>query len=321
MPTLHLAHQGSKLSLRTGRLLAIGPDGEVLGHAPARKIRRVVVHGNVGLTTPALTFLLKQGASVTYLSTTGRFYGMAAALPFPDPMRLIRQFEIGKTATGLVLAKSFVRAKLASQVEYLRRQGAATDRLESMKDLGRRLERARELNKVRGIEGMASRLYFETVASLHPNLGFEKRLRRPPRDAVNAALSYGYAMLLGLVTTSLMQAGLHPEIGILHATGRRRPALALDLMEEFRVAVVDVPVFSGFLRGQLDARQATLSSKGVLLGDALKKTLIESIEKRLSSPSPLAGKRYRDLIFEQGERLAASIVHGRPYRSFYLRRG
>lgn len=318
---MHLANQGSKLRLRSGRLVVTGPDGAVLGSVPARKVRRVVVHGNVGITTPALTFLLRQEVTVTFVSLSGRMYGMAASLPLPAADRIAKQLELARSGYALEFARAFVQAKISSQIEHLRRKGESGRTIQEIRSWLRQLERTATLEKVRGLEGMASRLYFSRLASLLPQLGFEKRLRRPPRDAVNATLSYGYAMLLGTVASALVHAGLHTEIGLLHVTGRRKPSLALDLMEEFRVAMVDIPVISGFLRGRLRASEAVVTQNGVVLGDELKKNLIEIFEERLASPSPVGKKSYEELIFYQAERLAAAIVHGKRYRPFVLPRG
>ncbi|BBL83272.1 hypothetical protein TthAA37_21570 (plasmid) [Thermus thermophilus] len=92
-----------------------------------------------------------------------------------------------------------------------------------------RAEGALGLERLRGAEGEGSRAYFQGLARLLGPYGFGGRTRRPPRDPVNAALSYGYALLLGRVLVAVRLAGLHPEVGFLQAEGRRSPALALYL--------------------------------------------------------------------------------------------
>ena len=317
MPTLHLVHQGARLRIRSGRLLLTDRDGEELQSVPARKVRRVVVHGNVGLTTPAFVYLLKRGAEIAFISTDGRLYGLASSWPWPSPERIARQFSFSSSPRALQVAKEMVRAKLSSQLEYLRRRGVPASELGWGKELLRRVQHARGLDRLRGLEGLGSRLYFRTMALRHPNLGFEARRRRPPKDTVNAALSYAYAILLSVALSAVTHAGLHPEIGVLHATGRRRPSLALDLMEEFRVPVVDIPIFSAFFQGELKRTDALVAERGVMLTEQAKRVVISRVERRLASPSP-RGVTYLELVFRQAERLGGAIVHGKAYQAFSL---
>jgi len=317
MSTLHLLHQGARLRLRSGRLVLTDTEDRALLSVPARKIRRVVVHGNIGFTTPAFVFLLQNGATITFVSLHGRLYGLAGNLPLPSPERIAKQLSFVRTHDALLLAKAIVRAKLQSQMEYLRRKGLRAHDLKQGEWLLQRLERARDVNQLRGIEGMGSRFYFQALARLHPTLGFEGRRRRPPRDPVNAALSYAYTLLLGVATSAVTHAGLHPEVGILHVTGRRRPSLALDLMEEFRVPVVDIPVFAAFSRGDLDRRDAQVVGRGIYIGHENKRKLINLIERRLRSR--VRGRvSYQELIFQQAERLAAAVIYGKKYQAFSL---
>ena len=293
MPTLHLLHQGAKLRLRAGRLLLEAEDGGRLLSVPARKVRRVVVHGNVGFTTPALVFLLKNRATIAFVSMSGGLYGLASSLPWPAPDRIARQLAFEGTAPALELARTLVRAKLSSQVEYLRRQGVPSASLEWGRELLSRLRQASSLDGIRGLEGLGSRLYFQELGRLSPDLGFDGRRRRPPRDPVNAALSYAYTLLLGVATSAVMHAGLHPEIGVLHATGRRRPSLALDLMEELRPLVGDSVVLTLLNKGEVKEGHFVSRADGCNLTSAGRKAVLRAYERRLREEirHPLFGYR------------------------------
>lgn len=319
MPTLHLTPQGAKLRLRAGRLLLEDRDGQPILSAPARKVRRVAVHGNVSLTTPALNFLLKNNGSVYFISQQGKLYGQAASFALPDPKRIVRQLSLSPEEQ-LEIARAILLAKVRSQSEYLRRSGVALSET-ALPHWASKLRTAQNLDKLRGFEGAASRAYFELLAGPLSALGFSGRRRRPPTDPVNAALSYGYAILLSLTTTALLVAEVHPEIGVLHTTGRRKPALALDLMEEFRVAVVDAPIVRAFKRGWLNHGDARREGNAVLLNDEGKKKVIEALETRLSFVPAGEKDDYRGLVFRQAERLAAAIVHAKPYSGYFLIRG
>ncbi|WP_448567850.1 CRISPR-associated endonuclease Cas1 [Thermus sp.] len=312
--TLHLTHQGATLRLRAGRLL-LEKDGTTLADFPARQVRQVALWGHVRLSTPALTFLLRQGVPVLYLSMEGYLYGVAAAFADPDPAHLRAQLS----APPLPLARAFVTGKLRSAHALLSRYGLS--QAKAVEEALAQVERAQTLETLRGVEGLGSRAYFAGLTELLGLHGFSGRTRRPPKDPVNAAFSYGYALLLGRALLALRLAGLHPEVGFLHAEGRRNPALALDLMEEFRVPVVDQVVLAAFRRGQLTPAHAEPRQGGVYLNEEGKKRLIALLETRLAEEAthPLGfRKAYGELIELQAHRLKAALLGRKEYTPFYL---
>ena len=320
MPTLYLTHQGAKLRLRKGRLILESPEDEVLLELPARKVRRVLVFGNISLTSPALAFLLRRGARVFFLSQTGTFYGYAAGAAPPSPARIKKQLEVAQGPRSLDIARAIVEAKVRSQREALRRYGFKADELEPLDEVLKRIQSISNKDLLRGLEGTASRHYFRLVAKSLKDVPFEHRRKRPPKDPVNAALSYAYAVLYSLALSAVQAAELHPEIGVFHATGRRRASLALDLMEEFRVPLVDIPVFAAFRRGHLKPSHTEIGDHAVLLNDEGKKTLLQLLEERLHETPSGKKTNYLTFVFKQAERLASAIIHDKPYHAFVFGR-
>ena len=325
MAVLHLLEQNATLRLRAGRL-TVEIDGATLRDAPARKVRLVVLHGNVRLTTPALTFFLRQGAPVLYCSQDGKLYGVATSRELAPAVRLRAQFGALGSDTQRRLAQSFVLSKLRSSRAVLERFAPKHDsagvQLEALSRLQAQAESCSDIARLRGYEGMGARCYY---AGLHGPLaafGFTGRNRRPPKDPVNAALSYGYALLLARVLLAVQSAGLHPEVGLLHAETRRNPALALDLMEEFRVPVVDLSVMRAFLKGELrPLEHFEDQAGGIYLNEAGRKALIPLLEARFLADArhPNGSTRsFGDTIFTQAQRLAAALERSSPYPAFYL---
>lgn len=320
--TLHLQEQGSTLRLRSGRL-RLEVDEQVIAEVPARKVRGVVVWGNVRLTTPALAFLLRQGVGVWYASLEGQLYGHASGPPSLSPALLRAQLRAQERP--LELARRFVEGKLRSGLAVLQRVSRRVPTLAGQRELEQALAalpHVPDLERLRGLEGNAARAYFRALQPVLEPYGFSGRNRRPPTDALNAALSYGYALLLGRVLLALRLAGLHPELGLLHAEGRRNPSLAFDLMEEFRVPVVDVVVISAFLRGELSPGvHAEARDGGVYLNDTGRKTLLRLLEERFSKEAqhPLGFRQpYHRLIETQASRLKAALLEREPYSPYYL---
>lgn len=312
---LHLLTQGATLRLRQGRLL-LEREGTVLRSYPVRQVRQVVVWGHVRLSTPAFTFLLRQGVPVLFLSLEGFLYGMAGSPLDLHPDHLRAQFS----QDPLPLARAFVVGKLRSAVAMLQRYG-----LPGREAVAEALEyalRSPQLDRLRGAEGLGSRAYFAGLGQLLAQYGFQGRTRRPPRDPVNAALSYGYALLLGRALLAVRLAGLHPEVGFLHGEGRRQPALALDLMEEFRIPVVDAVVVQAFRRGKLLPSHAEERNGGVFLNEEGRRTLITLLEERFQEEAthPLGPRKtYGELLEMQAYRLKGAILSGKPYSPFYLK--
>jgi CRISPR-associated protein Cas1 len=117
------------------------------------------------------------------------------------------------------------------------------------------VDRADSLAVLLGLEGNLSALYFGAFShllkdDLPPELQFNGRNRRPPRDCCNALLSFGYALLLKDVMNAILTVGLEPALGFYHQPRTQAPPLALDLMEIFRVPLVDMPIVASLNRGQ-----------------------------------------------------------------------
>ncbi|MBS3933819.1 MAG: CRISPR-associated endonuclease Cas1 [Truepera sp.] len=321
--TLHLTEQSATLRLRQGRLL-VELDQQILTQMPARKVRCVVVWGNVRLTTPALTFLLRNQVPILFTSLDGAFYGAAAPHSLAPAARLRAQFNAAGSVR-LRLAKAFVLSKLCSSrlvlSRFAPRYPSVRELLAQLEPLAARLEGTTELDRLRGYEGIIARLYYQALQGPLSPYGFTGRNRRPPRDPVNAALSYSYALLLARVQLAVHSVGLHPEVGMLHAESRRNPALCLDLMEEFRVPF-DLTVMRAFMKGTLKPLEHFEDkAHGIYLNEAGRKVLIRLFEERLTQEAthPAGWKRpFAATIEHQAQLLAAALLQRGDYRPYHL---
>lgn len=145
----------------------------------------------------------------------------------------------------------------------------------------RSLAGACTLDEIMGIEGACSNAYFDALAACVPaDVTFDGRSRRPPRDLPNAALSYGYAILLSECVGVLHAAGLEPSLGIVHTPTDKRPSLALDLMEQFRPLLVDQTVMALLRIRKLRPEHGVVEAEagGVWLGGDGKKILVDAYE-------------------------------------------
>lgn len=299
---------------------------------------QVVLFGNVSISTPALHELCDRGITTCFLSTGGWFYGLARGMDHKNIELRRRQFAVAADPTRCVtLARGFVNAKIRNCRTMIRRNGEAltpgvTDRL---RELAVATDDIPSLESLLGIEGTAARLYFGEYGKLvrppgkdakgtQMSFDFDGRNRRPPRDPVNALLSLGYALLTKDVTIKLLAVGFDPYLGFYHQPRYGRPALALDVMEEFRPLIVDSAVLTTINTGVVQATDFVRRGGAVALTSAARARFISAYERRMDDEiaHPLFGYRvsYRRIL-EVQVRLLARHLGGElsAYPSFLTR--
>ncbi|MCK5806190.1 MAG: CRISPR-associated endonuclease Cas1 [Lentisphaeria bacterium] len=256
-------------------------------------IHEVCLVGAVQVTAQTMIELLSRGIPVSYLTRSGKLLGSALGRLGNNVDLRIRQHRIcSDEETRLPAARRMIWAKIRNQRTLLRRNDrdntndpAAKHILPEMAFLAAQTENAAGIDVLMGLEGRAARLYFQRFAALvKDRTGGDLRLagrnRRPPRDPINAMLSFGYAMLAKDFLAITHRVGFDPLVGVLHAAGYGRPALALDLMEEFRPLIVDSTVLRLLAQSQATPADFQERSGGVLMKPAMRRTLIRALEQR-----------------------------------------
>lgn len=351
MSTLYLLEPQTVVK-RDGETLVVQMPANQEAGTPARKQRvplikidRVVVQGRSTLTAPAVAALMERRADIVYLNQFGKFQGhlspaftrngqlrlaqAAAHLDWPQRQRLARSFVQGKLQNMRTLVLRFNRKLQHEQLQ----QTAATLKeilthletlpLDVAPPAAQRPQADSTWGRIQGLEGQASALYFGTFQHVlkSPEL-FNGRTRRPPRDPANALLSYGYTILLNQVISALCSVGLDPYIGYLHGTKFGKPALALDLMEEFRPIVVDSVMLTLFNTEALTERDFVTTFGAFRLSEHGRKTFLTRLEGRLNEtiqhPTFNYQVTYRRCIELQarllGKTLLGEIAQYPPFR-------
>lgn len=243
---------------------------------PIHHLEGVVMFGATYMTPDCMGALAEAGVAVAYLSFSGRFLARVEGLPGGSVVLRRAQYRAADlTEHSLTLARAFVIGKLASQRAFLRRQAresgvedcasAIAEQADLLSALVRSTASVENLDSLRGYEGAGARAYFSVFGLFSRgglDFSFGGRSRRPPRDRVNALLSFGYALLMRDCATAAASVGLDPAVGYLHEDRPGRLGLALDLMEELRVPVVDRLVISLINRGQLKASEIVERANG-----------------------------------------------------------
>ncbi|OHE82806.1 MAG: CRISPR-associated endonuclease Cas1, partial [Verrucomicrobia bacterium RIFCSPLOWO2_12_FULL_64_8] len=317
---------GAQIGQR-GDQLVVSVKGEETRRIPGQQVRAIYCYGAIQITAQAIATCLELGIDVSYFSPAGRFLGLLRGLPASgvDARRgQYRLFEL--PGVRLRLAREVVRAKIHNQRVMLMRNGDVPDRvLQLLAGLRDQTEYARDITELLGIEGSAAALYFEEFGSMlkqHEKWKFDwrGRNRRPPRDPINALLSLGYSMLAKELTGVCHSVGLDPFLGFMHQPRYGRPALALDLMEEFRPLIADSVAISLINRGELGPEDFIGSASGTFLTDRGRRPYWEGWFRRLDAEvsHPEFGYRmaYRRMLEVQARQLwrfvrgEASAYHG-----------
>jgi len=327
MSSLYLMEQGL-LIRQNGERLILYRDKTAIAEVPLMKIERVVVFGHVHLTTGAISALLRHGIDTTFLSWHGRLKGRLVALESKNiPLRLKQYERAHDEAFARELARRIVRAKVHSSLLVLRRyqrnhpEWSAEEAIAQLERTLQTLEQPQTLPSLRGLEGQAAAAYFQAYGSMfRRSLRFHKRSRRPPQDPVNAALSLGYSLLFSEALAIVSSVGFDPYLGFFHAPEYGRCSLALDLMEEFRAAIVDRLVLTLFNNEVLQPLHFTASESGVWFSVEAKKRFLreyeETMQRAFISRHTDHRTTFRRLLLGQAERLAQAILHGEEYEPY-----
>ena len=286
---LYVQEQGARVG-KEGEALTVSRGSADLGRFPLKDVAQLDLCGNVFISAQALHLLCERGIPVVHLSMGGWFYGLTCGHGLRNAYDRAAQFAAAVNETRRVeFARAVVEAKARNQRTLLRRNGgeAAAEAVAEIAGLLDHIARAPDPGALLGVEGAISAAYFRRFSAMlgdraaADGFDFSQRNRRPPRDPVNAMLSFGYAMLAKECTVALMAEGLDPWWGLYHRPRHGRPALALDLMEEFRPLIVDSAVVTALNTSMVVVSDFRTSAAGCAMSDRARKSLIQAYEQRL----------------------------------------
>ncbi|TVP98923.1 MAG: CRISPR-associated endonuclease Cas1 [Planctomycetaceae bacterium] len=341
---LYLNTQGLQVG-RKSEVLEVRENGKVIQEVRLREINQVNLFGNIQVTTQALQTLVEMGVPVVMHSQRGYFQGMVHGTSLKNILLRREQFRLADDPIrSLRIAKALIVGKIRNQRVLLMRNHVDPPRsaVSELKRMVSRAEAAKSAESLLGIEGTAARIYFQHFAGmlkpgdepLDPlnSLGepprfrfdFRGRNRRPPRDPVNALLSFTYALLAKDLTIVATAVGFDPYLGFFHLPRPGRPALSLDLMEPFRPLIADSVVLLAINNRMVYPEHFIEAGQGVTMTSSGRKGLIRAYEQRMDQlvTHPLFDYRvsYRRLL-EIQTRLMARVVSGelRDYPTFVTR--
>jgi len=286
---MHVIAQGAVVG-KSGDTLTVKVKGKIAAKARLLDVSSVSIFGNAQVTAQATRQLLERGIPICHFTYGGWLKGVTWGMAHKNVELRMHQFRVAGDQPGsLAIAKEMVTAKLRNSRVMLRRnhpQPPATA-LEEIKRLTAMVETADSFGTLLGIEGAAARVYFAHFGGMIKAgisaFDFRTRNRRPPKDPVNAVLSFLYSMLMRQAMVSTMAVGFDPYMGFYHQPKYGRPALALDLAEEFRPLIADSVALTLFNNSELKEKDFIHRAGAVSLTQDGRKTVITAFERRMDT--------------------------------------
>jgi len=289
--SLYITKQGAYLH-KERETLVIEVEKEKVMQVPIHAIQAIYCFGNVMVSPFLMGFCGENGVHLAFCTEYGRFLGRLQGKQSGNILLRQAQYKVAEMQPEPI-ARNIIAAKISNSraVLYrrLRNHGdneAVEQAIKQLHSSLRRLERMESLDQIRGIEGEAAATYFGVFnqliqPSVQADFQFNGRNRRPPRDPINALLSFLYSVVGNDISAALQGVGLDPQMGFLHQTRPGRDSLAQDVLEEFRAWWVDRLVLSLINRKQLKAKDFIIEASGAItLKDDARKVVLVALQNR-----------------------------------------
>ena len=256
--TLYVQMEGAYLR-KEGETVKVEVERQTRLTVPLHHLEGIVCFGRVSMSPPLMAECCERDIGISWMTQAGRFQCRVVGAESGNVLLRRQQYRLADAeATALPIARAIVAAKIQNSRTVLLRGAREAEDSEAEATLRRAVDRlecsiqslpqAETLNVVRGCEGEAARVYFESFNLLLKqqceHFTMTERSRRPPKDPLNALLSFVYSVLTHDMAAALSSVGLDPAVGFLHADRPGRLSLALDLLEEFRAVIADRLVIS-----------------------------------------------------------------------------
>jgi CRISPR-associated protein Cas1 len=325
---LYITEQGAKLKKEDKRIV-IEKDENIIFEIPDFKIEKVFIFGNVQITTQAIKFLLTSGIDTSFFTVYGKFIGKLQPIESKNVFLRISQFEKYKSEEFKTeISKKIVEGKIKNAKNSLlkyQRNHPEVDFSSHIEEIDRNLEelkRKNSVNSIMGIEGRSSAIYFECFGKMIlKNFSFPGRQPRNPKDPVNSLLSFGYSILTSEVFSILCATGFDPYLGFLHSVDYGRPALALDLMEEFRQPLIDRLVLEIINKEIIKEDGFKEEEDKIYLNEKSIKEFLGQYERRMLTEITYEEEKmnYRKLIYHQIKKFEKTILENAEYQPFEMK--
>ena len=337
--TLYVQTQGAYLRL-DHETVKLEVEKELKKQVPLHHLGAIVVFGNVLISPFLIHKCGEEGRTIVWLTEYGRFRARLTGSTTGNVLlRRTQHQAVDEPELGLAIARLMIAGKLQNARSVVMRAAREAKEGDDREGLSRTAvihaegirsaERAVDLDQLRGIEGYAAKAYFGSftrmVRQSREAFALTERSKYPPRDPINALLSFVYSLLTNECVSACEGVGLDPQMGFLHALRPGKPSLALDLMEELRAPLADRLVLKLINLGQVKPEDFTVRPGGAIyLSEEGRKTVLVAYQKRKQEEvmHPIVGSKMPlGLVPHVQARLLARHLRGDVpmYQPFILR--
>lgn len=318
MNTIYLLSAGSQLRKNGGRIEILEKAQQRIYSILPQDVDSVVAGGHTQISTEAMYLLLENNCRITYIDRRGRIMAYLGDGHQSLEKLLLQQKAFASPCIVMKLINDTIGSKIANQRKLLAYYASSMNDYElwaavkTIKIYEQKLQHCLSVESARGIEGIASKVYFEAFGNIFDakRWDWQGRNRRPPRDPINSMLSYGYAFLEREVRTGIAGTGLDPRIGFFHSNNGRKDSLVFDLMEMFRQNIIDKFVLKLINRHSFYPIDFTVDEEtGCRLTEAAGKHWIRYYEDYMEEKRKmLDGLSWRQYIQQEIGKFAASLT-------------
>lgn len=300
-------------------------------YIPINSIEAIHVLGEMDLNKRLLEFLTASHISVHFYNYYGYYVGSYYPREYLNSGYVIlKQCEAYTDAVRrLRLARQFVCGSVSNILQVLRyydrRECNLEEEIQEIGRLSEEIEKQEDIDQLMAIEGNIRQRYYQCFNKIIKNKDFEftVRSKRPPRDKINALISFGNSILYNITLSQIYHTSMDPRIGYLHSTNDRRFSLNLDIAEIFKPIIVDRAIFALLNKSVLTSKDFQKEMGGLLLKDSGREKFIMEINEKLETTikHPKLSKRisYKELIKSEVYKIQRYIVEGEVYEPFVAR--
>lgn len=310
MSLLYVVDHGAVIGIDSGHITVKHQSGEV-DAIPKNTVDSISIYSNAVITEACIKHCLVNDIRVSFFASNGKYRGCLRSVQYENLNRLRNQFQLSEDKVlCLEFAKNIISAKINNQMVVVKRYSGGSDNLKEFKLIKiakRKITDADSIERITGLEGLASRMYFRILSSvIDSDFAFEYRARRPARDPFNCMLNVGYFLLTKEIYGDLESRALNPYIGIVHKEKHGHPALASDLIEEWRSVIVDSVVLSLVQGHEISIDDFELDKGRCRIKPGGMKKLISKLENKMEDSSQYLEyydrkMTYREAIWHQAD--------------------
>lgn len=322
---VYVVEHGSMIGIDGGLLTIKNPGGETT--YPKNLVKGISIYSNSTLSNECIKHCLQNKINVGFFSSFGHYRGGLVGVEIDNVSRLKKQISLSSDEQGcLSIAKEIISSKINNQCvvakRYLRGiEADGNDIVRMINIIKKNVLATDAVDKARGYEGLASRLYFKALnLGIEDGFKFIRRTRRPAQDPFNCMLNIGYSMLSKELYGLLINRGVNPYIGFIHKEKHGHPALVSDLIEEWRPVIVDSAVMSLIRGHEIDVNHFTFEGNSCNITKEGMRILITKIEKKMAVSTNYLehierSLSFREALWHQADNMSRAI--DRTDLSFY----